>query len=355
MGARTMKKLRVGYVPISKNLTAPGDRRRIVFWAKSRGHEIVTDLEERVDLLVLSEKSDLNLFAKSKKSIPIIFDLVDGYLARESIIEDLLRGTAKVATRQLSGMPRTFTHSVQELCSTVSAVVCSSPEQKEMITKYSKNVHVILDSHDEIPWLDFRGAEGEYNKIKHLLWEGLPVTLGGIKTMNPALIHENAKYGTRIKFVTNKDYHRLLGQYFPASTETLLQKLLGPMNKNSEVVSWSVENLVSSAKNSSAAIIPVMVSNRLQYLKPENRLLIMWKLGLPTLTSATPAYSRVSKISESDITCESSSEWEAKLTLVHDDNDYAEELVHRGQKYLKENHTKELLLLKWDKAIYSVL
>jgi hypothetical protein len=350
-----MKKLRIGYVPNSKNLSAPGDRRRIVFWAKSRGHQIVTNLDEKIDLLVLSERSDFRYFAHAKESVPIIFDLIDGYIARESFTKDWLRGTSKVATRQLSGLPGAFTNSVQELCSTASAVVCSSPEQKELIIKYSKNVHVILDSHDEIPWLDFRGPEGDYKKIRQLLWEGLPVTLGGIKTMSPALIHENAKHGTRIKFVTNKDYYRLLGKYFPASTETLLQKLLGPMNKNSEIVSWSVENLVSAAKNSSAAIIPVLVSNRLQYLKPENRLLIMWKLGLPTLTSATPAYRRVSKISGSNISCESSSEWEAKLSLVHDDNDYAEDLVHLGQKYLEENHTKELLLLKWDKAIYSVL
>lgn len=355
MGARTMKKLRIGYVPNSNNLSAPGDRRRIVFWAKSRGHQIVTNLDEKIDLLVLSERSDLRYFIQAKESVPIIFDLIDGYIARESFSKDWLRGISKVATRQLSGVPRAFTSSVQELCSTASAVVCSSPEQKELIIKYSKNVHVILDSHDEIPWLDFRGAEGDYHQIRPLLWEGLPVTLNGIKTISEALIYENVKYGTGIQFVTNKNYHRLLGEYFPASTATLLTKILGPLNKNAELISWSVENLASAAKKSSAAIIPVMVSNRLQYLKPENRLLIMWKLGLPTLTSATPAYRRVSKISGSDIACETSSEWEAKLSLLHDDNDYAEDLVRRGQKYLKENHSEELLLLKWDKAVYSVL
>ena len=50
-----MKTLRIGYVPNSKKLDAPGDRRRIVFWAKARGHEIVTNLDDKFDVLVLSE------------------------------------------------------------------------------------------------------------------------------------------------------------------------------------------------------------------------------------------------------------------------------------------------------------
>ena len=349
-----MKKLRIGYVPNSKTLNAPGDRRRIVFWAKARGHEIVTNLDNKFDVLVLSERSDLGFFANHRNSAPIIFDLVDGYLARESLAKDWFRGTSKVVTRQLSGIPRPFTQFVQEMCVSSSAVICSSPEQSELIAKHSKNVHVILDSHDEIPWLEYRGKEGEFKTRKHLLWEGLPVTLGGVKTISPSLIHENSEHGTGIKFVTDHEYHKLLGQYFPASTAKLLSNLLGPMNRDVELISWNVENLVSSAKLSRAAIIPVMLSNKLQYFKPENRLLIMWKLALPTIVSATPAYTRVSNISGSDIVSKDNSEWTEKLNLLSN-QDYAEDLVRRGQDYLKTNHTKEILLLKWDNAIQSVL
>jgi hypothetical protein len=355
MGAWEMKKLRVGYVPISKNLTAPGDRRRIVFWAKSRGHEIVTNLEEKIDLLVLSERADLKSYENNKLKAPIIFDLVDGYLARESFAKDWLRGTSKVVTQQLSGMPRPFTHFVQDMCSSASAVVCSSPEQRELVANYSKNAHVILDSHDEIPLLEFSGRKRHFENTSSLMWEGLPVTLGGVKTISSALVHENSTHGTGIKFVTNQEYFRLLGQFFPSSTATLLRKLLGPMARDTELIPWSVENLIATAKISTAAIIPVILSNQLQFLKPENRLLIMWKLGIPALTSATPAYMRVARDSDSDLICKSNSEWETKLNLLRKDIDYSEELVRRGQRYLEENHTRELLLLKWDNAIQSVL
>ena len=296
----------------------------------------------------------MGFFVNRKIKAPIIFDLVDGYLARESLAKDWFRGTSKVVTRQLSGLPRPFTQFVQDMCITASAVICSSPEQSELISKHSKNVHVILDSHDEIPWLEFQGNGDKFKTNRNLLWEGLPVTLGGIKNLSQPLIHENREYGTGIKFVTDQEYYRLLGQYFPASTGKLLSNLLGPMSRDTELISWNVENLVSSAKLSRAAIIPVMLSNKLQYFKPENRLLIMWKLALPTIVSATPSYTRVSNISGSDIVSKDNSEWAEKLTLLHN-QDYAEDLVRRGQDYLKTNHTKEILLLKWDNAFESVL
>ena len=57
-----MKKLRIGYVPNSKNLDAPGDRRRIVFWAKARGHEIVTNLDDNFDAIKYFLSSSCRLY-----------------------------------------------------------------------------------------------------------------------------------------------------------------------------------------------------------------------------------------------------------------------------------------------------
>ena len=65
MGYSMMNKLRVGYVPNSPDLSAPGDRRRVVFWANARGHQIVTDLSQRVDVIVLSERSNFTKFLEN--------------------------------------------------------------------------------------------------------------------------------------------------------------------------------------------------------------------------------------------------------------------------------------------------
>jgi hypothetical protein len=72
-----MNKLKVGYWPLSSNLKSAGDRRRVVFWAQARGHEIITDLSQKVDVVIASEKSDFDSPAFSNPKVPVIFDLVD--------------------------------------------------------------------------------------------------------------------------------------------------------------------------------------------------------------------------------------------------------------------------------------
>lgn len=347
-----MTKLRIGYVPNSSNLSAPADRRRLVFWAAARGHQIVTDLSQSVDVIVLSERSNFTNFARDMK-VPVILDLVDGYLARESFVKDWIRGTLKVADKQLTGLPKPYTSFVQDICSSASAVICSSEEQRFMIEKYSRNVHEILDSHDEISFLPFSSLSDAYPKS--ILWEGLPVTLGGVLGISEVLIQKNQLDGLEINFVTNEEYFRFLGKYQSQSSLKLLTKQLGKMVSEKNVVPWNVKNLIDYAEISSGAILPVLTANPIQKLKPENRLLIMWRLGLPTLTSNTPAYSRLAKHTGLDFICESHEEWQDKLNLVLSDRKYAAKMVSIGQDYLHKRHSATHLLRKWDAAIESVL
>ena len=77
MGFSRVRKLRIGYWPLSQTLLAAGDRRRLISWANARGHEIVQDIHQKVDVIVASENSDFNSRFFTQKSTPIIFDLVD--------------------------------------------------------------------------------------------------------------------------------------------------------------------------------------------------------------------------------------------------------------------------------------
>ncbi|MDP1720690.1 MAG: hypothetical protein Q8L08_06815 [Candidatus Nanopelagicaceae bacterium] len=351
-----MKRIRIGYVPISHDLSAPGDRRRVAFWAKSRGHEIVLDLRESFDVLLLSERSNLSAYKKEASGAPIVFDLVDGYLATESVLHDWFRGTSKVLASQLSGTPKPFTKFVANLCSQSAAVICSSPEQREMILPYSKNVHVILDSHEEIPLLPFVDRSQKSSQAQQILWEGMPATLAGVAQIHKALENlQNRNDGLHLNFVTDPNYYRLLGKFFSGQTSSLLRKSLHGAYESSEIIPWTQSSLVNAAKRSTAAIIPIQLQNKLQYMKPENRLLIMWRLGLPCLTSSSPAYKRVALSAGTDTTCETPEQWEAKLSRVLNDRDFARNVVTRGQAYLAENHNSEILLSKWDQAFQSVL
>jgi hypothetical protein len=348
-----VRKLRIGYQPLSPDLSQPGDRRRVVFWAKHRGHEIVTDLSQETDVILLSEKADLGNFSKNTTGAPIIFDLVDAYLAPEKRAKDWLRGASKVMNGQISGTPKRFTKFVEELCTESAAVICSSPEQQETIRPFSSNVHVILDSHDELPMVPF----SKYNNktSQRILWEGMPATIKGLAQIGEAISSIGGHRRIELGLVTDESYFLFLNKYIKRDTTSLLTSTLKSANSFSSVIPWSIKNLTEQASASDLAVIPIDLSKPIQYLKPENRLLIMWRLGLPCLTSPSPAYLRVARKAKVDSTCDSPTEWLGKISGFIENRDLAEENVTLGQAYLNEFHNTEQLLERWDRAFESVL
>jgi hypothetical protein len=103
-----MSRLKVGYLPLSQNLESAGDRRRVVFWANARGHEIVSNLHQKVDVIVASEKSDFNSPFLTDFKGPIVFDLIDAYLSPLNPYDDLARGLAKRLSGQLQRRNKTI-------------------------------------------------------------------------------------------------------------------------------------------------------------------------------------------------------------------------------------------------------
>jgi hypothetical protein len=355
MGNRAMRKLKVGYWPLSPALDSAGDRRRLMFWAKTRGHTIVTDLTQSVDVIVASENSDFNSPYFTQKQVPVIFDLVDAYLNPLNELDDFARGIAKKISGQISGGVKPFSHHVRDFCTNSSAVICSSIEQEEIIKKFNVNTHVILDSHEEIPFLYPSKSRSDISSRYRILWEGQPATIRGIKLISPTLTKLSKTVPLSLDFVTDEKYFRLLNKFFEKSTNSLLKKDLGKIVNLVSVIPWSTENLVKSAKVSTVAMIPIDLSVPMQRLKPENRLLIMWRLGLPCLTSPSPAYLRVSHKAGVAAACNNSKEWFENFNLFWNNPDFAYNEIVSGQNYLHENHNQTILLKKWDTAIESVM
>jgi len=350
-----MSKLRIGYSPLSQDLTSAGDRRRLVFWANNRGHTIITNLKQKVDVIVASENSDFNSPVFTKSAVPIIFDLVDAYLSPLNPIDDLARGIGKKLSGQITGMTRPFSHHIQEFCRQSSAVLCSSIEQQDVIQKLNRNCHVILDSHEEIPFSKFSISSYEPNSVKRILWEGQPATIRGVKGISPIFSALTKIFDLKLDFVTDEEYFMYLNRYIRRSTLSLLKSDLKKISSKVNIVPWTPENLLISARMSSIAIIPINLSIPIQMLKPENRLLIMWRLGLPCLTSPSPAYVRASSRAGVNAVSYSTEDWFENFVHILSDPDYARSQVTLGQKYLLENHTKDILLEKWDRAFESVL
>jgi hypothetical protein len=355
MGSQFMRQLKIGYQPLSATLKAAGDRRRLLFWAKNRGHEIVIDLSQKVDVLIASENADFQSPHFNQRGVPVIFDLVDAYLSPLNPWDDFARGLAKKLSGQISGKVQPFSHHVRDFCFKSDAVICSSPEQEVVIKPFNSNTHIILDSHDEIPLIDPKLIGKTPPSEKIILWEGQPATIRGVQQISSILFQLAKESDLHFDFVTDEKYFQLLGKYFKMDTLKLLEKDLGPIIDRIRIIPWTSNNLVASAKKSSISMIPIDLSVPMQKLKPENRLLIMWRLGLPCLTSPSPAYTRVANKAGVRAVCDNPKAWHENFTNLLNDPTFAFEEVLRGQNYLHEHHNRESLLNKWDQAIESVI
>ena len=349
-----MPKLKIGYIANSDDLGHPADRRRIVFWAKNRGHEIILDLSKKHDVLVLSGRADLTHWAKMESRSPLILDLVDGYLGKEYLWRDWLRGTGKVVTGHNSGALRPYRKIVSEACQLAQAVVCETVEQRETILPFCTNTHTILDFHEEFPMLTFN-REVQTDNFPALIWEGLPFTAKGLLLLTSSFSEITKSNPISLEMVTDLEYPLFLGKYFYQRTEKILQTIPWILGDNFKLTKWNLEAVVEAAKRSHIAVLPLDPSGTLNPLKAENRLLMMWRIGLPALASPSLAYLRVMRDTQIDGICHDSGEWQMKIMEQMESVELRQESVEKGQQYIRDTHSKEIVLEAWDKLIESVL
>jgi hypothetical protein len=354
MGFQLMRKLKIGYAPLSLSLKSPGDRRRIVHWANKRGHEIILDLSKKLDVIVASENTDFNDKSLMQKNIPLVFDLIDAYQVPNNYLEDFIRGSSKRLIGQLSGRINRFSNHVNNFCKISNAVICSSIEQKRLIEEHNPNVHVILDFHSEIPFMKFTDRNPMISGKKSVLWEGQSATIRAVKQIRDVLYDISSTRSMEYNFVTDENYFKWLNRFNSQNTLDTLLKDLNDLHSPINVLPWSIRNLEYVARKSSASLIPIDLKIPMQTYKPENRLLIMWRLGLPCLVSPTESYARVAKNSGADVVCYSTKEWVEKLDLLLTNTKYSKEQVNLGQDYLTENHSESIILKKWDMVFDSV-
>ncbi len=348
-----MPKLKIGYVPWSSSLRHPADRRRLLYWANSRDHEIILDLSQKYDVLFLSTRADLPFWTESSE-VPIVVDLVDGYLGKEVLWKDWVRGTGKVLTGQITGLPSPFRKIIKDACQVARAVVCETVEQRETILPYCSNTHSILDFHEEFPMIPFNACPRS-NDLPALLWEGLPFTAKGLLQLRNCFLEFMKSNSISLEMVTDLEYPIFLGKYFYQSTRKILEDIPDILGKNLILTKWNIDAVIEAARRSHMAVLPLDPAGALNPLKAENRLLMMWRIGLPAITSPSLSYLRVMNNAQIDGICHSPDEWRAKIMEFMDSVELRKECVERGQQYIRDTHSKDVVLKAWDNLFESVL
>ena len=351
--------IQVGYVPHSKDLQHPADRRRLAFWAAEENLKLIIENPLDSDILVLSSAANFGYWLKRARQ-PVIIDLVDGYLGENpSFIKDFLRNTLRTVGGTSSFRWITYTRHLRYACELSTAVVVASIEQRELVRPLNKNVVVILDNHSELATSTLDSANiatkvSIKSNRQYVFWEGFGYTLKHFAFMSGDLDHFLQKFNCGMYLVTVKEFPRWGGYIGKVQTRTLIKKMFPLSWKSIEIIPWSIENLSIYANKSLFGIIPIDSGDKFATLKSENKLLSMWCLGLPVLFSKIPSYSRVAASSNSEFAGVLDEMWTNKLQYLFFHPEQINTLRNEGSAYVALNHSKEILLKAWGSTIRDV-
>lgn len=342
----------VAYLPYSDDLTVPGDRRRFCWYARERdvGFAVGRPAHEP-DLVYVTSLADIATWADYRGPAKVVFELIDSYLAAPRWSpRSLLRGAARWATRGTSRLLLDYHKGIETMCRRADAVVCSTEEQRQQLVRLCSNVHVILDVHDELGGArkdDHAGTE-----TLRLVWEGLPQNLVGFEEVADVLTDLTRERPVSLDLVTDERTARWMDRFGWRATSDLAQRIPVPTT----IHPWSPANLAARAIAADLAIIPLRHEDPFAMGKPENKLLIFWRLGVPTLTSASPAYRRaMAAAGLDDMACADATEWAQALRRYGADADLRRDASAKGVAYVEAEHGHDHLLARWDELFASVL
>lgn len=344
-----VKSLRIGYVSYSPSLNLPGDRRRFARYARMRGipYELA-DPGEIYDIVVVSEAADISVWANYPHG-RIVYDLIDSYLAipRDNV-KGRLRGLAKFVSRQHRYLQLDHWRAIEKMCRRANAVICTTVEQQRDIEKFCSNVHIILDIHAAVAQRAKTGykAGAEFR----LVWEGLPVTADSLLLIDDALRAVGRTHPVSLHVITDPEYFRFLGKYGRRLVADTLRGLGVPVTLHE----WHENTCAEIICACDAALIPLNLQDPFAAGKPENKLLLFWRMGMPAVVAASPAYQRAMTGAGLDLVCRNRDDWQQHIERLITDPALREMAGTRGRAYAETHFSESQLLSRWD-AVFETL
>ncbi len=350
VGGINFKGLKVGYSPYSKNFKMVSDRRRFSYYAKKRGIDFeIARPSQTYDLLVLTEKSDLPYWSRlAKGKTKIVFQLITSQLARKIDIYVALSGVIRYLRGITSSPVLNYRNVVKDMCRRADAVVCTTLEQKKDISDYCDNIHVILDIHNPIlsaVKTDYSAAE-EFN----LVWEGLPKNICSMSTIKNAINTLQSKHKIALHVITDASYTKYY-KLVKYRTADVIKKFFD----NVYFYEWNETMLAKIITTCDLAFIPLKLDDPFDAGRPENKLFLFWRMGVPAVVSATPAYMRAMKGAGLNMACRDEKEWIEVLEKYILDEDARAEAGKLGRSFVETNYNEEKILSHWDSVFKSIL
>lgn len=347
-----MKNLKIAYLSWGNS---PCNYRRFAKFSQIAGLQAeLYNHEKKYDIIVITQNSDLSVWGNLPRSgTKLVFDFVDSYFKIEPWeLEGNLRGLFKFLTGQHRYLEFNYYDSLRRMMERADAVVCATPEQKTDCLKFNFNVSPILDfNSDQIKHVKTDYHVGE---TINFAWEGMGANAWAFQEIAPVLKKVQRERPIALHLVTDLKYRAHYGPWsWNREVKSFLKNILGDIPVY--LYEWNSAMLSVICSRCDIALLPIPRKPAIYWAKPENRLLMLWRMGLPVLTSSNPAFFRCMQASGNEQACENLQEWEEKLEALIFSKTIRCDSARRGHFYAEEQMSDLALCEKWNQVLKSVM
>lgn len=353
-----MKRLYYSGGGIKCNSNHPAIKRRFARFARTNNYALHNWENNETDeggIVLVAQSADLTTWKRRRdKQVKIIFEANDPYVLDHSkSIKSLLRGAFKFLTRRHRYLEFNFKNTVKELCSTVDAVVVGHHMVYDMLKPLMPNIHLIPDYSVDLTLKKKENFELNTNGEIHIFWEGLGSSYLPFEDIN-RIFKSLKKYKFVFHFVTDLSFHAIADKYDKKYVFEVAKAKAPDMYQSFRFYQWSEFSYNNIGVLCDFAIIPLPFDNSMNYYKPENKLIQMWRMGLPTITSAIPSYKRAFDGAGLSEYCFNDDEWRAKIINFAENLEDRKRNSEMGIAFVEKYYSNEVIDELWQNVIDSV-
>lgn len=344
--------MKIGYVPYSKNLTHPADRRRLGFWASQTRNKLEIENPLKSEIIVLSNAANFFFWLRKAKQ-PVVLDLVDTYFGTSpKFLEDFGRNLIRTLTGASSLRFLRYSSHVKWAIRTANLVVVASDEQANLVRIVGGKPMVIRDSHSEVV-LENNLEHKTFQQVK-IMWEGFGYTFKHFNSLASILDLSLFENDWELIIVSTPYFPKWGGKIGKVDLAREIRNMFPLSYKRITIVPWTLQNLREVAARCTFGIIPIDKKDSFAANKSENKLLSMWSLGLPTYTTNTNSYQRVLNEAGLDYYAVDNN-WREILTKENLLADLSQNPYFHIKNYLDSHHNAEIIIAKWSDVLRMAL
>jgi glycosyltransferase involved in cell wall biosynthesis len=344
--------MRLGYAPYDRTLDAPGDRRRFVAWARARGveFELVDRPKAGIDVAVVCTVADLPRWRHAPPGMKVVYDITDDYLGLpETGLKNRARGVAKFLAGELSRPTLRYRQIMVEMCKRADVVVCTSEDQRHNVEELagSCDVRIILDCYDP----EIAGLKRDYSASAgpRLAWEGLAVNVGTLALLREPLAQLPPELRPTVHIATQPVFHRYARRFGRCSAQAVAERALPDVSI--VLHPWDRFDAAHIVAACDVAVIPLPLDDSFARSKSAQKLVSWWAMGMPVVTSATPAYSQAMRAAGLNTACRTIDDWGHALGTLLADEAARRAAGEAGRTYVERHASREIMLSRWDEVL----